>query len=982
MLINASSGGATVLVYSQAAIAGVLNKPSVPLSGPTSVLISSFSGEKPTGIDVWPADATYPTSGHGVSLLVPTTDGRVMRFDSSTGAFTTDFANGLGAGLLKIKVGTYSTFPYAFIAQSLPGTGRILQFGAPPASGANNPLSSVSTGVNNPQGLAVTSSSSEPVGDCIAPNICAPLGAQLTTQITTNNLNPNNPLLEESCVINADPRVTASVAAGTWSCAGGTLDVANFCPGFPSTLMPGSMCGHSGPTGRGFVVVKSTAKAVDQDPNINNSFIENTVDPNLPLPGPLNLNCPQVPMFAWAPRSDLPAIEGTIPEGNTFIDLSAFCDAGGGHTHVLSMIAFGLGLNSAVGPDSLPRGLPGFVDDKFANLTQTISNAVAQINDGGTTQGLVTQAKNYFDSGVVNTDANAYGCAMNAIATADAFVRSNPAAFSGAAPPGNPNPAGDIDGRLGNLFMTIDVDFLFQPPNFGWPTSNVPPCMTFTATPASVIAPATAQLVWSSGTGPYQAASCTLSASDGTFTTPMTFAGASGSVSTGTLSHAGTYSAQLVCSNTATSAITSFVQTTVGVLQLSAISVGPASPPPQVAAGGTVQLSATGTYSDHSTKDVTSSVSWTSADTTVATVTPAGGLVTCVSAASTAMQVGISATVTTPAGSVVAGSVQVTCLAPTLSSIAVTPQNQTLGAGSTLQLAATANYSFGPPQNITSSVTWTSANTGVATVSGGGVVTCVAGANSAVTITATSGSVSGSTAVTCQAPAVKYIFVTSNSLGEIPNGGTRQLTATATYSFGSATKCHQQGRLEFECAERGDGIGGRTCELQAPNVVFRWSRNDLCDDRQHDWVDLHRVRRSRFQGLRLSGSGRVTRRLVGAAASIYFHGECGELHRIHDEVDSSDFAVLDGEQECRPNLITRHPNGAGFAVDGRAQGGMRTTFEGIRNRRRAANFGSQGRCSAPLVRCGGAHGQVIGPQHNVRRQHRDQTFEVAVPRCR
>jgi len=114
----------------------------------------------------------------------------------------------------------------------------------------------------------------------------------------------------------------------------------------------------------------------------------------------------------------------------------------------------------------------------------------------------------------------------------------------------------------------------------------------------------------------------------------------------------------------------------------------------------------------------------------------------------------------------------------------VTPQNQTLGAGSTLQFAATANYSFGPPQNITSSVTWSSANTGVATVSGGGVVTCVAGANSAVTITATSGSISGSTAVTCQAPTLKYIFVTSQWSGEIPNGGTRQLTATATYSFG------------------------------------------------------------------------------------------------------------------------------------------------------------------------------------------------------
>jgi len=866
VLVNADAGGASVLVYSQAAIAGVLNHPSVPLTGPTSILINSFAGEKPSGIDLWRADATYPASGHGVSLLLPTASGRVMRFDSSTGAFVTDFADGLGAGLLKIKVGTYSTFPYAFVAQSTPGTGRILQFGAPPASGANAPLSSVSTGVNNPQGLAVTNSASEPVGDCIAPKICAPLGAQLTTQITTSNLNPNNPLLEESCVVTADPRVTASISAGTWSCAGGTLDIANFCPGFPSTLLPGSMCGHSGPTGSGFVVVKSTAKAVDQDPNINNSFIQNTVDANLPLPGALNLNCPQVPMFAWAPRSDLPGIEGTIPEGNTFIDLSGFCDDGGGHTHVLSMISYGLGLNSVVGPNSLPRGLPGFVDDKFANLTQTITNAASQINDGGTTQGYVTQAQTYFNNGVANTDANAYSCAMNTIATADAYVRGNPANFSGLAPPGNPNPAGDIDGRLANLFLTIDVDFLLQPPNTQWPTSNVPPCMTFTATPTTVIAPGAAQLTWSSGTGPYQAASCLLSASDGSFSTSTPFDGASGSAPTGRLNKVGTYSAQLICS-TASSTISGFAQTTVNVIQLAAISVGPAAPPPQIAAGGTVQLIATGTYSDQSTKDVTSSVSWASANTTVATVT-AGGLVTCVSSASTAQQVVISAL-----GTTATGTVPVTCLAPTLTSVVVAPASPTLAAGSSVQLTATANFSFGPPQNVTSSASWTSSNSSVATVSGGvvtcvagiagtatitamngggsgsttvncqapllqsvvlapsnptlaagsslqltatanfsygspqnvtgsatwstsnssvatvfgGLVTCVAGVNNAAMITATSGSGSGSTTVTCQAPALQSISVTpksSGEIGEIPNGGTQQMTATGTYSYG------------------------------------------------------------------------------------------------------------------------------------------------------------------------------------------------------
>jgi hypothetical protein len=778
VLVNANSGGASVLVYSQAAIARVLASPSVPLTGPSSVLIGFFWGEKPTGIDLWPADATYPSSGHGVSLLLPTADGRVMRFDSATNAFTTDFADGLGSGLLKIKVGTYSTFPYAFLAQSTWGTNRILQFGTPPASGANNPLSSVSTGLNDPQGLSVTSSSSEPVGDCVAPNICAPLGPQLTTQITTNNLNPNNPLLEESCVVNADPRVTASVSAGTWSCAGGTLDVANFCPGFPSTLLPGSLCGHSGPTGSGFVVVKSTAKAVDQDPNINNSFIQNTVNANLPLPGALNLNCPQVPIFAWAPRSDLPTIEGTIPEGNTFIDLSGFCDDGGGHSHVLSMISYGLGLNSAVGPNSLPKGLPGFVDDKFTNLTQTITNAGTQINDGGTTQGFVTQAKTDFDNGVANTDANALGCAMNTLATAEAYVRNNPASFSGAAPPGNPNPAGDIDGRLGNLFLTIDVDFLLQPPNTQWPTSNVPPCITFTATPTTVTAPGTAQLTWSSGTGPYPAASCVLSATDGTFTTPITFTGPSGSASTGTLNRVGTYSAELTCSSAATSTITSFTQTTVNVIQLSSIGVAPAAPPPQVAAGGSVQLTATGTFSDQSTKDVTSMVQWSSADTTVATVTPAGGLVTCVSASSTAKQVVITAM-----GATATGTVQVTCLAPTLNSIVVAPQNPTVAAGSTVQLTATANYSFGPPQIVTSSANWSSGNPSVATVAGG-LVTCIAGADGTASITATSGSASGSATVTCQGPVLLSISVTPYSHCEIANGRTEQLTAIGKYSSG------------------------------------------------------------------------------------------------------------------------------------------------------------------------------------------------------
>ena len=445
---------ARVMVYSQAAIQSVLANPAKPLNNPTSTAVSSslLRGTLPIGMDIWPADAT-----HGVSLLLSTIGGRVMRFDSGSGAMTADFASGLGLGLERVKVGTYSTLTYAFVSQFTPGRGKILQFGTPPASGANLPLASLSTGNKDPQGLAVSSAGSVPVTACVAPSSCSPLGPQLTTQLSgagSGTLPPAAPLLEESCVVKSDPRVT--VVGTTWSCAGGNLDVANYCPGFPSTVLPGSMCGHSGPTGAGFVVVKSTAKAVDQ--NANNTFFQHTVDPNVPLPGPLNLTCPQLEVFAWAPRSDLPLIEGTVVEGgpapgsNYFIDLSGFCDSGGGNSHVLSMMAYGLGLNSA--PSGMANGLPGFVTDKFTNLTSTIGAASAQIDPSvaATVQGYVNQAQTFFNGGLSESASNGFSCAMNSLASGDTYVRSHLPAFLGAAPPGNPNPAGDIDGRLANLF--------------------------------------------------------------------------------------------------------------------------------------------------------------------------------------------------------------------------------------------------------------------------------------------------------------------------------------------------------------------------------------------------------------------------------------------------------------------------------------------------------------------------------------------------
>jgi hypothetical protein len=790
---------ARVMVYSQAAIRSVLANPSIPLNGPTSTAVgpSLLHGTLPIGMDIWPADAT-----HGVSLLLTSLGGRVLRFDSGSGALAADFASGLGFGLGRVKVGTYSTLTYAFVSQFTPGRGQILQFGAPPASGANLPLASLSTGNKDPQGLATSNSGSVPVTACVTASGCAPLGPQLTTQVSgtgSGMLPPAAPLLEESCVVKSDPRVT--VVGTTWNCAGGNLDVANFCPGFPSTVLPGSMCGHSGPTGAGFVVVKSTAKTVDQ--NANNTFFQHTVDPNVPLPGPLNLTCPQLEVFAWAPRSDLPLIEGTIVEGgpapgsNYFMDLSGFCDNGGGNSHVLSMMAYGLGLNSL--PSGMATGLPGFVTDKFNNLTSTISAASAQIapSVAATVHGYVNQAQTFFNGGVAESASNGYSCAMNSLASADAYVRSNvlsnSTAFSGAAPPGNPNPAGDIDGRLANLFLPIDLFFLSQPPNAEWPTNNVPPCVTLTPSPTTVIissaGPVAAMLTWGPATAAFPLSfpptQCSISASDGTFKmSPGSFSGSSGSVSTGPLTTLGSYSAQLTCSAAAGNSITSFTQATVNVIALASINVTP--PSPQVAAGGTTRLTATGTYTDGSTQNLTPKATWVSSAPSVAAVS--AGLVSCSASATLSGSATISASGATATGTTT-GSTTVTCLAPVLQSITIAPTQLTLPTGGTAQLAATGNFSSGPAQPLTNTVQWSSSMSSVATVSAMGLVTCNAGAtmNGSSTIKAESGSISASISVTCQAPQLKYITITPSWEGEIPAGGKIQLTAIGTFASG-ATK--------------------------------------------------------------------------------------------------------------------------------------------------------------------------------------------------
>jgi beta-lactam-binding protein with PASTA domain/sugar lactone lactonase YvrE len=556
---------ARVLVYSQQAIAGVMGHPTNTLKGPTSTAVPwlAFAVELavPAGMDIWPADAT-----HGPSLLFTTIDGRILRFDTNTETFDPNFASGLGPGLRQIKVAANAGVEYAFVAQTLNGNhGQILQFKAPPSSGPNKPVASLSSGVSDPIGLAVTSSSSEPATSCIS-SACTFLGGALTLQFSgpgASKIGGN--ILEQACVVQSDPRVT--VSGTSWSCSGATLDVSTLCPAFPSTVLPGFLCGHSGSSGAGFVVVKGTALGVDPVDNNTQIVVQSNIDAI--LPGPLNQNCSPLAAFAWAPRPDLPGNEGTIVEDavtHFFIDLAGACDVPQTIARGASMTSFGLALNTAA--SGLPTGLPGFIDAKYTNLLAEVGAASITPSVAANLDTYIGDSKTAFDSGVAGAP-NGFSCAAYWADYADTYLRGDLTAFSSnlTGTGGNPNPAFDISGRLANLFISIETRAAGLPANPTWPPTSVPACVTLTASPNSVPAGTASTLSWTA-LGVPAGSSCKLSG--GTFNNKTEQA--SGSVSTGNLTTAGSpYTFDLTCPGTGTA--TSFDTATATVTAATTVAV-------------------------------------------------------------------------------------------------------------------------------------------------------------------------------------------------------------------------------------------------------------------------------------------------------------------------------------------------------------------------------------------------------------------------
>ena len=159
------------------------------------------------------------------------------------------------------------------------------------------------------------------------------------------------------------------------------------------------------------------------------------------------------------------------------------------------------------------------------------------------------------------------------------------------------------------------------------------------------------------------------------------------------------------------------------------VSIAVTPPTATIGINATQQFTATGTFSDNSTKDVTTQSTWTSSNTGTATVGAATGLATGVA--------GGTVTITATDGTI-KGTAQLTVSSgPTLKSIAVTPSTANIAVKGTQQFTATGTFSDNSTKDVTTQSTWTSSNTEVATVgSGTGLATGV-GAGGPATITAT-----------------------------------------------------------------------------------------------------------------------------------------------------------------------------------------------------------------------------------------------------
>ena len=211
--------------------------------------------------------------------------------------------------------------------------------------------------------------------------------------------------------------------------------------------------------------------------------------------------------------------------------------------------------------------------------------------------------------------------------------------------------------------------------------------------------------------------------------------------------------------------------------RLTGIDIGPGFTLP---AGVGKRLTATGTFSDLTSRDLTTSVTWTTSVPSVASVSEGGGS----SGLVTSVAPGAATITATDPGTAIAGSTVVTVSSAQLVSIAITPGRVSVPLGTHQQFTAVGTYTDSTTQDITASVRWSSSIVEVATVAtagAAGVASTTATGTTTITVTDPGTGISISTALTVTAARLTSLAITPPD-PSIALGARQQLTATGTYT--------------------------------------------------------------------------------------------------------------------------------------------------------------------------------------------------------
>ncbi len=245
----------------------------------------------------------------------------------------------------------------------------------------------------------------------------------------------------------------------------------------------------------------------------------------------------------------------------------------------------------------------------------------------------------------------------------------------------------------------------------------------------------------------------------------------SSNTSVATVSNAGVVSAVTLGSATITATSEGKSGTSsITVTNIPVVSVDVTPATATVQAGQTVQLTATPKDANGAALSGRA-VSWSSSNTSVATVS-SSGLVSGVTPGSATIMA-------TSEGK--SGTASVTVTQVPVATVSVSPATATVQAGQTVQLIATPKDANGATLSGRT-VTWSSSNTSVATVSSSGLVSGVTPGSA--TITATSEGKSGTSSITVTNIPVATVSV-SPPTASIQQGQTVQLTATLKDASGN-----------------------------------------------------------------------------------------------------------------------------------------------------------------------------------------------------